>query len=191
MVDENNGLGEQDVFELTADQVAYAGEAARRSAFGGKPEVVPPKAHAGKDLLRDAFAGLGGASQIHSGAMDIRALREGQAVQVWSESGKRWEPARVVQKTRRDPDGLLIRVEYGAPPREKWLDAALTSRVVRRPRAVQVWSESGQRWERGEVVQKVERDELDGPVIQVRYGDPPREKWLDAALTARHVKFVQ
>ena len=50
---------------------------------------------------------------------------------------------------------------------------------------------SGQRWERGEVVQRVERDELDGPVIQVRYGDPPREKWLDAALAARNLKFVQ
>ena len=52
---------------------------------------------------------------------------------------------------------------------------------------VQIWSESQQSWEHGDVVQKADRD-LGGIVVLVRYGDPLREKWLDAALVAKLVQ---
>ena len=51
---------------------------------------------------------------------------------------------------------------------------------------VQIWSESQQSWEHGEVVQKVNHG---GKImVFVRYGDQLREKWLDAALVAKLVQ---
>ena len=51
---------------------------------------------------------------------------------------------------------------------------------------VQIWSESQQSWEHGEVVQKVNhRSKI---MVCKRYGDQLREKWLDAALVAKLVQ---
>ena len=54
---------------------------------------------------------------------------------------------------------------------------------------VQIWSKSLQRWVSGEVVQKADRD-LGGIIVLVRYGDPAREKWLDAFLVAKFVRVA-
>ena len=54
---------------------------------------------------------------------------------------------------------------------------------------VQIWSKSQQRWLKGEVVQKADRDPGEILVL-VRYGDPAREKWLDAALVAKFVRLA-
>ena len=52
---------------------------------------------------------------------------------------------------------------------------------------VQIWSKSQQRWLNGEVVQKTDRDS--GVIfVLVRYGDPAREKWFNAAMVAKSVR---
>ena len=57
------------------------------------------------------------------------------------------------------------------------------------PRQVQIWSNSLKSWEHGEVVQIWRGDPGEGILIQIRYGDPSREKWLDAALVAKCVRL--
>ena len=54
---------------------------------------------------------------------------------------------------------------------------------------VQIWSNSLKSWEHGEVVQIWRGDPGEGILIQIRYGDPSREKWLDAALVAKCVRL--
>ena len=62
---------------------------------------------------------------------DIHALFQGQEVDIWSNSQKKWVNGKVVQKGD-FAEGILVRVRYGEdPPREKWLDAALVAKSVR------------------------------------------------------------
>ena len=53
---------------------------------------------------------------------------------------------------------------------------------------VQIWSNSLKSWEHGEVIQKV--DGMGMVWVFLRYGDPVREKWLDAALVAKCVRLA-
>ena len=69
--------------------------------------------------------------------VDIRALVEGQQVQIWSKSQQRWEHGVVVQKADGELVGnelvgkLVILIRYGDPARDKWLDSALVAKYVR------------------------------------------------------------
>ena len=84
---------------------------------------------------------------------------------------------------------------YGCPvfesdPTGQLLDRASSSifkaHALVEGQQVQIWSESQQSWEHGEVVQKVnQRSKI---MVCKRYGDQLREKWLDAALVAKLVQ---
>ena len=58
---------------------------------------------------------------------------------------------------------------------------------------IQIWSESQQSWEHGVVVEKADRTVRGSGrtvrAVLVRYGDPARTKWLDAALVAKCVRL--
>ena len=62
---------------------------------------------------------------------DVRNLSDGQEVQVWSNSQRSWIDGKVLKKENRVPDGLVVLVEYGNPPRQKWLTAAMVPQKIR------------------------------------------------------------
>ena len=83
------------------------------------------------------------------------------------------------------------------------LGVGLGGGLVVEGQQVQVWSESQQSWENGKVVHKVfDREPVgladlarygSGPRgyrILVRYGNPSRDKWLDAAGVAKCVRLA-
>ena len=63
---------------------------------------------------------------------DVRDLVEGQQVQIWSESQQSWAHGEVVQKVDHEAKGIVVRVGYGDPPREKWLDPAMVTSIARK-----------------------------------------------------------
>ena len=62
---------------------------------------------------------------------DVRNLSDGQEVQVWSNSARSWIDGKVLKKENRVPDGLVALVEYGDPPRQKWLTAPMVAQAIR------------------------------------------------------------
>ena len=62
---------------------------------------------------------------------DVRNLSDGQEVQVWSNSARSWIDGKVLKKENRGPDGLVVLVEYGNPPRKKWLTAPMVAQAIR------------------------------------------------------------
>ena len=78
-----------------------------------------------------------------------------------------------------------LREAIGCP---RQASSARTVSSYRAGQRVQVWSNSAQRWEDGEVTGCADTDPHHPPYLTVRYGDPSREKLLDEAAVRRDFK---
>jgi hypothetical protein len=75
-----------------------------------------------------------------------------------------------------------LRAAVNCPPR---VPSPRTVSSFSEGQQVQVWSNSANRWEDGEVVQIVQPSQS---MLMVRYGDPPRDKLLDETMVARDLR---